>query len=85
MSVHRIIPGASILDFVDLYNGKPICFWCSEEVNGIGVIWAGHNASICFHPTCAKEFSCELIGDARNAIRLIEGKPIDHGLDTDLR
>lgn len=74
------------------FDGQvPTCFRCQEPVAGIGVIWAGHAAAqdlvgvIVLHPTCAIELSVDLIGDARNAARVIEGKPLDRGVHVDMR
>ena len=36
------------------------------------------------HPDCAIDLSVELIGDARNAQRILDGEPLTTGVDNSL-
>ena len=81
MSVENLTPGSDLhrlcghgLEWVE-------CFHCGEPVAGIAVVWIGGMGPIALHPTCAKDLACELIGDARNAIRVIEGKSLALGVN----
>ena len=80
MSVERLVPGVEMHRLCAGSLPWAGCFHCGEEVNGIAVVWAGSIGPIALHPTCAYELSHELIGDVRNAIRLIEGKPLTAGI-----
>ena len=66
------------------------CFFCGEVVGDVVVVWKGHSpdreslALVTLHPNCAINLSVELSGDARNAQRLLDGKPLDAGIDRSL-
>jgi len=81
MSVENLTPGSDLhrlcaqgLEWVE-------CFHCGEQIADIAVVWIGGMGPIALHPTCAKDLACELIGDARNAIRVIEGKSLALGVN----
>lgn len=81
MSVENLKPGSDLhrlcahgLEWVD-------CFFCGDQIAGIAVVWSGGHGPIALHPSCAKDLACELIGDARNAIRVIEGKSLAAGVN----
>lgn len=83
MSVQDLTPGTWMAD--TWFRGREIlCFKCGEAVAGIAVVWNGHPKAIILHPTCAGELVIELAGDARNAFRVIEGKPIAAGVNVKL-
>ncbi len=62
------------------------CFFCREEVADVVVVWNGDSPDpeslglMLLHPDCAIDLSVELIGDARNARRLLTGTPLTAGM-----
>ena len=79
MSVENLKPGS---DLHRLCGHEWVeCFGCGEQIAGIAVVWIGGAGPIALHPTCAKDLACELIGDARNAVRVIEGKSLALGVN----
>lgn len=75
----------------ETFGGHPAhCFLCGEQVDDVAVIWKGHawTATACalvvLHPRCGTALGIEFIGDARNAQRLLAGKPILAGIDQSL-
>ena len=69
------------------FGGRPqICFFCGEDVNDVIVLWSGQSQAetndglVILHPNCAADLGGELIADARNAERLLRGKPISAGI-----
>ena len=87
MSVEDFKPGGHIRAFLEEVEGlhPDACFWCGERILSIGVIWAGHGKKVICHPHCAYDLAHELISDARNAIRVIEGKPVNTGVNVKVR
>lgn len=82
MSVERFTQGTDLHDMCADQDGHAACFFCGETLSGHVVCWMG-TSLIGLHPTCAYELSHELIGDARNAIRVIEGKPLSAGVNSE--
>ena len=69
------------------FAGQPArCFYCREDIADVAVIWSGYMGEdadsnlISLHPDCATRLGVELIGDARNADRLLTGKPLTAGI-----
>ncbi len=69
------------------FGGRPQpCFFCGSDVINVAVIWSGQSqiaaddGLVILHPHCATALGCELIADARNAERLLHGKPILAGI-----
>ena len=66
------------------------CFFCAEEIDAVAILWNGcaglemDDGLIALHPDCAALLGGELIGDARNAKRILEGKPLTAGVDQSL-
>ena len=66
------------------------CFYCGERIPEIAVLWSGcgmeaeDNGLILLHPNCATSLGNELIGDARTARRILNGKPLLAGVDKSL-
>ena len=44
------------------------CFYCGQEVEGVGVFWVGCGDDLVLHPNCAEELAVHLITDAREAL-----------------
>lgn len=73
------------------FNGRPQhCFYCGERIPEIAVVWSGHSMHgegtdlIVLHPRCATSLGIELIGDARTARRILNGKPLLADVDKSL-
>ena len=73
------------------FDGRPTgCYFCGEEITDVAVVWNGHSPDleslglVAFHPDCAIGLSVELIVDARNAQRLLAGKPLTAGISRSL-
>ncbi len=69
------------------FAGMPArCFYCGEDIAEVAIVWNGHmdddadSNLISLHPDCATRLGIELIGDARNAQRLLTGKPLTAGI-----
>ena len=69
------------------YAGMPArCFYCGEDIADVAVIWSGYmdddadSNLISLHPDCATHLGNELIGDARNAQRILTGKSLTAGI-----
>ncbi len=66
------------------------CFFCAEEIDAVAILWNGctglemDDGLIALHPDCAALLGGELIGDARNAKRLLENKSLLAGVDRSL-
>ncbi len=67
-------------------EGRGDCFYCGVEVRKIAVVWSGlvPDSVITLHPTCAKNFGGELIGDGRTGERIINGMNILAGMERSL-
>ncbi len=73
------------------FGDRPqMCFFCTNQIYEVAVIWSGCSGTealapvIVLHPDCAALLGGELIGDARNAKRIFEGKPLLAGVDKSL-
>ncbi len=69
------------------FGGRPPpCFFCGTNVIDVVVVWSGqgqleaNDGLVILHPVCATILGGELIADARNAERLLHGKPILAGI-----
>ena len=66
------------------------CFYCSEDVTEVAIVWNGFPSRatdcglIVCHPDCAVILAIELMGDARNAQRLLTGRPLTAGICSSL-
>ncbi len=73
-----------------LKGHRPYCFFCREEVADVAVLWSGDSPDperlglMLLHPDCAIDLSVELISDARNAQRILDGEPLTTGVDKSL-
>ena len=85
MSVENLMPGAPFREVVRTRICEPYdaCSFCGEPIRRICVAWQGGDSLWVLHPHCAYDLAHELIGDARNAIRLIEGKPLRRGINVE--
>ena len=83
MSVENLMSGAPFREFVRTRSCEPYdsCSLCGESVSRVGVVWHHGDGLLILHPHCAFDLAHDLIGDARNAIRLIEGKPLRRGVN----
>ena len=76
---------------LETFGGRPACcFYCGEIVSDVVLHWHGHDwtsgcsVDVVLHPDCGRMLAIELIGDSRNATRLLDGKPITAGIDPSL-
>lgn len=90
MSVQRMVADDQAKR--DMFGTAPRCYRCNEPVGIYAVVWQGHarmeggdDGLIVLHPDCATKLACELIGDARNARRVVDGKPVDAGCPMGVR
>lgn len=77
MSVEDLKPDAPFRDCIESDG----CFYCGEPIQRLGVAWRGNGTVILLHPHCAYDLSHQLTGDARSAIRIMEGLPLDLGVN----
>ena len=75
----------------ETFGGRPAsCFYCGKVVGDVAVHWHGHDwtaadsVDVVLHPVCATTLGIEIIGDARNANRILTGKPLLAGIDQSL-
>ena len=75
----------------ETFGGYPAhCFLCGEVVSDVAVTWHGHDwtaaspVDVVLHPACGSTLAIELAGDARNAQRILDGKPLTAGVNPSL-
>lgn len=85
MSVETVRQGMAFRETLRMRVCEPYdaCSQCGESIQGVCVAWHGHDGLLVLHPHCAYDLAHDLIGDAQNAIRLIEGKPLNRGVNVE--